>query len=160
VGIEATQKYAKWEMDMENAIKRFERLDFEDGYDTAKNKTFKRPNTKAKEGGSLYVENTDLEPMSVIRADDVETYLRTVTYDQKINRLMTKYLARLKWLPLHRRFEIFNDATESYFKIKEANVKNQEKLLEKIHAKGTAIIPHDHYEQLDEFKRIMGSYYI
>ena len=55
----------------------------------------------------MYVENTDLEPMSVIRADDIETYLRTVTYDQKINRLMTKFLARLKWLPLYRRFEIF-----------------------------------------------------
>ncbi len=109
---------------MENTIKRFERLDFEDGYDTAKNKTFKRPNTKAKEGGSLYVENTDLEPMSVIRPDDVEIYLRTVTYDQKINRLMTKYLARLKWLPLHRRFEIFSDAIESYCKIKDGNVKN------------------------------------
>ena len=116
-------------MDIENAIKRFERLYFEDGYDTGKNKIFKLPNTKAKEGGSLYVENTDLEPVSVIRADDVVIYLRTVTYGQKINRLMTKYLARLKWLPLHRSFEIFNDATEFYFKIKEANVKNQEKLL-------------------------------
>jgi hypothetical protein len=108
----------------------------------------------------LYVENSDLDPMSVVRPDDVETYLRTVTYDQKINRLMTKYLARLKWLPLYRRFEIFSDAIESYFKIKELNVKNQEKLLEKIHTKGTAIIPNDHEDQLDEFKRIMGSYYI
>lgn len=43
---------------MENSIKRYERLDFDDGYDSAK--TFKRPNTKAKEGGSLYVENSDL----------------------------------------------------------------------------------------------------
>ena len=84
MGIEATKKYATWEVDMENAIKRFERLDFEEGYDTAK--TFKRPQTKAKEGGSLYVENTDLEPMSVIRPEDVEVYLRTVTYEQKINR--------------------------------------------------------------------------
>ncbi len=131
---------------MENAIKRFERLDFDDGYDEAKNKTFKRPNTRAKEGGSLYVENTDLEPMSVVRPDDIESYLRTVTYDQKINRLMTKFLARLKWLPLYRRFEIFNESIESYFKIKEANIKRQEKLLEKIHTKGTAIIPHDHDE--------------
>jgi hypothetical protein len=122
VGIEATQKYAKWEMDMESSIKRFERLDFDDGFDTAK--TFKRPNTKAKEGGSLYVENTDLDPMSIIRQDDIETYLRTVTYDQKINRLMTKFLARLKWLPLYRRFEIWSDAVESYAKIKEGNVKN------------------------------------
>ena len=95
-----------------------------------------------------------------LRPDDIESYLRTVTYDQKINRLMTKFLARLKWLPLYRRFEIFNESIESYFKIKEANIKRQEKLLEKIHTKGTAIIPHDHDEQLEEFKRIMGSYYV
>lgn len=50
---------------MENAINRFERLDFDDGYEGTK--TFKRPNTCAKEGGSLYVENTDLPPMSIIR---------------------------------------------------------------------------------------------
>lgn len=58
VGFEATQKYAKWEYDMENSFKRYERLDFDDGYDTAI--PANRPNTKAKEGGSLYVENSDL----------------------------------------------------------------------------------------------------
>ena len=124
VGVEATHKYAKWEYDMENSIKRYERLDFEDGFDQAK--TFKRPNTKAKEGGSLYVENSDLEPMSIIRQDDVEVYLRTVTYDQKISKLMTKFLARLKWLPLYRRFEIWSDSVESFNKIKEANIQRQE----------------------------------
>jgi hypothetical protein len=36
VGIEATQKYAKWEYDMENSINRFERLDFDDGYEASK----------------------------------------------------------------------------------------------------------------------------
>jgi hypothetical protein len=58
VGHEATMKYARWELDMENAIKRQERLDFDDGFDTAIPSN--RPNTKAKEGGSLYVEVTDL----------------------------------------------------------------------------------------------------
>ena len=65
---------------MENAIKRYERLDFDDGFDTAK--PVNRPNTKAKEGGSLYVENSDLEPMSIIRQDDIDVYLRHVTYEQ------------------------------------------------------------------------------
>lgn len=51
-------KYARWEMDMENAIKRQERLEAEDGFDGAI--PANRPNTKAKEGGSLYVEVTDL----------------------------------------------------------------------------------------------------
>ncbi len=73
---------------------------------------------------------------------------------------MTKFLARLKWLPLYRRFEIWSDAVESYAKIKEGNVKAQEKLLEKIHTKGTQIIPPDHEEQMEEFKKIVASYYI
>jgi len=45
---------------------------------------------------------------------------------------MSKYLARLKLLPLYRRFEIWIDAVESYNKIKEANLSRQEILIEKI----------------------------
>lgn len=143
---------------MENSINRFERLDFDDGYEGSK--TFQRPNTRAKEGGSLYVENTDLEPMSIIKQDDIEVYLRTVCYDQKVNKLMTKFLARLKWLPLHARFDIWNETVESFCKVKENNIHRQEKLLEKIHAKGTAIIPPEQHEQQEEFKKILGSYYV
>jgi hypothetical protein len=58
VGHEATFRYGKIEYDMENAINRFERLDGDDDFDAAA--TWSRPNTKAKEGGSLYVENTDI----------------------------------------------------------------------------------------------------
>ena len=48
---------------MENAIKRYERLDFDDGFDNANPQN--RPNTRAKEGGSLYVENSDLVSSAV-----------------------------------------------------------------------------------------------
>jgi hypothetical protein len=70
----------------------------------------------------LYVENTDLEPMSIIKQDDVEIYLRSICYDQKINRLMSKFLARIKWLPLQARFDIWNETVESYCKIKDLNI--------------------------------------
>jgi hypothetical protein len=58
IGHEATFKYGKIEYDMENALNRYERLNGDDGFDSAP--TYPRPNTKAKEGGSLYVENTNL----------------------------------------------------------------------------------------------------
>ena len=58
MGHEATFKYGKLEYEMENAMNRADRLDAEDDFDQAP--TFPRPNTKAKEGGSLYVENTEL----------------------------------------------------------------------------------------------------
>jgi hypothetical protein len=73
--------------------------------------------------------------------------MRTVCYDQKINRVTSKFLARLKWLPLQARFDIWNDTVENFCKVKELNIKRQEKLLEKIHTKGTAIIPPDQHEQ-------------
>ncbi len=60
--------------------------------------------------------------MSIIRQDDIEIYLRTVTYEQRINRLMTKFTARLKWLPLYRRFEIWVDAIDHYNKIRSINM--------------------------------------
>ena len=50
--------------------------------------------------------------MSIIRRDDIEVYLRSVTYDQRVNALMSKFLARIKWLPLYRRFDIFIDAVD------------------------------------------------
>ncbi|CDW83349.1 UNKNOWN [Stylonychia lemnae] len=102
IGHEATFKYGKMEYEMENAMNRCDRLEGDDDYDAALN--VQRPNTKAKEGGSLY------EPISSLRRDDIEVYLRTVTYEQKIQKLVSKYLARLKWMPLYKRFEIFQDA--------------------------------------------------
>jgi hypothetical protein len=58
VGHEATFKYGKIEYDMENSMQRHERLNGEDDFDTAM--TWARPNTKAKEGGSLYVEKEEI----------------------------------------------------------------------------------------------------
>lgn len=58
IGYEATFKYGKIEFDMENAMSRSDRLNADDDFDAAP--MWGRPNTKAKEGGSLYVENTEL----------------------------------------------------------------------------------------------------
>jgi len=35
---------------------------------------------------------------------------------------MSKFLSRLKWLPLYRRFDIWIDAVEAANKIREANL--------------------------------------
>jgi len=58
LGAEATWKYGKIEQELENALNRFDRLDGEDDFKSAAN--WPRPKTKAKEGGSLYVEDTDI----------------------------------------------------------------------------------------------------
>ena len=91
--------YGKLEYNLEQAMNRHERLSQDDGYDGAKPQN--RPHTKAEDGdGNLYVENDLIKPQSLIREDDVEVYLRGVSYKSKLLKVMNKFLSRLKWLPL------------------------------------------------------------
>lgn len=71
----------KLQMEKELCIKRAQRLEGPD--DFAKAKVHKRPSTKAKVGGSLYVENLHPPPISAIRQDDIEVWLRRQTYLNK-----------------------------------------------------------------------------
>jgi hypothetical protein len=73
-------------------------------------------------GGTLYVEIKDLPAQSCIRADDIEVYLRHVAYSTKINKLVNKFMARLKWLALSERFTIFDATVDRYFEIRNQNI--------------------------------------
>lgn len=75
-----------------------------------------RPSSKSGQNeGTLYLEIKDLPPHSSIREDDIEVYLRHITYSEKINKMVNKWLARLKWMPLSKRFEIFDKMIDKYF---------------------------------------------
>jgi hypothetical protein len=79
-----------------------------------------RPTSKAKKNeGTLYVEIKDMPAQSSIRQDDIEVYMRHVVYEGKINKLVNKFMARLKWMPLSERFDIFESSVAKYFKIRE-----------------------------------------
>jgi len=102
-------------------MNRVERLQQEDYYDQAIPQN--RPNTKAELGeGSLYVENVDLEPQSLLREDDVEIFTRSTTYRNKVSKLVNKFMSRLKWLPLLHRYNIYEKAIESKHDQKQANI--------------------------------------
>lgn len=95
-------------------MNRAERLSQEDFFDQAQ--PHNRPHTKADTGeGSLYVENVDLEPQSLLREDDIEIFTRSVSYRNKVNKVANKFMSRLKWLPLQHRFEIYEKALHSKF---------------------------------------------
>lgn len=98
-GPDATLLYGKLQFNLEQSIMRHDRLNQIDYFDSLK--THQRPTTRADiSGGALYVENIDLAQQSLIREDDIEVYTRGVTYRNKINRVMNKFLSRLKWLPM------------------------------------------------------------
>ena len=121
-GKDAVFLFGKVEYSIEQAMNRVERLQQEDYHDVAL--PGNRPNTKAELGeGSLYVENVDLEPQSLLREDDVEIFTRSTTYRNKTCKLMNKFMSRLKWLPMLHRYNIYEKAIESKNNQKEANIK-------------------------------------
>jgi len=104
-------------------MQRFDRLNQDDSYDEGKPEN--RPGTKAELGsGSLYVEKVDLLPQSLIKEDDVEIYIRGVTYSNKVSKVVNKFISRLKWLPLEKRYEIFEKAIQANFAQKQLNIEH------------------------------------
>lgn len=78
--------------------------------------------------------------MSLIREDDIEVYLRGVTYRNKINRVVNKLMSRLKWLPMQKRYDIFEEAVTKHQSIKKNNIKKQILLQDKIKASSESYI--------------------
>lgn len=98
----------KMQMEIELCVKRYQRLQGHD--DFARAKVHKRPSTKAKVGGSLYVENLHPPPISSIRQDDIEVWMRRQTYLNKCFRVFYKLIDKLKWIAMQSRFEIFEES--------------------------------------------------
>mgnify|MGYP006091531913 CR=1 FL=1 len=140
-------------------MKRGQRLEVDDDYTRGLHPEL-RPTSKAKKNeGTLYVEIKDLPAQSAIRADDIEVYLRHVAYAGKINKVVHKFLARLKWMPMCSRFEIFEAVADRYFFIREENLKGQARLLEDIDADARE----SHLstsELVDELKKIRANAHI
>lgn len=42
--------------------------------------------------------------------DDFEIYLRAQTYETKLSRTIQKFVNRIKWLPITKRYQIFKEA--------------------------------------------------
>jgi hypothetical protein len=57
-----------------------------------------------------------------VREDDIEVYIRGVAHKNKINKLVNKYMSRLKWLPQKAKFDIFENSIIDYFATKNANI--------------------------------------
>lgn len=50
----------------------------------------------------------------MIREDDVEIYMRGVSYRNKVSKVANKYMSRLKWLPMQHRYAIMEKAHEAF----------------------------------------------
>lgn len=81
----------------------------------------------------LYIENTEYRSVnSAIRQDDFEVYLRQKTYKNKLNRLASKLINKLKWLPYSRRYDIWQESREIIYEYRQASVSELSKLQQRI----------------------------
>ena len=108
---EATFMYGKLQYNLEQAIARCDRLSQDDYYDRAKPEA--KPSTRV-DDSSVYTENFDIPPQSLIREDDIEVYVRGTTYRNKINKTVNKLISRLKWLALDQKYAIMESAISCY----------------------------------------------
>ena len=93
-------------------MKRYERLTIEDDYKIEETKGFNRPSTKPRSSefsSTMYKEQPRKAALSCLRLDDFEIYLRSITYEKTLSRPMQKFVAKLKWLPITAKFDIFKE---------------------------------------------------
>jgi hypothetical protein len=106
--------YAKTQFELENAVKRHQRLTGNDHFLTSE-----RPR---QEEGSSYADEGVRPPLSALRSDDIEVYWRIVTYEEKITRKAERLIQRAKWLPFSHRFEIYEDAVDYFQELRVKSV--------------------------------------
>jgi len=75
-GVRLNSTYAKIQFELENAVKRHQRLEGHDHFST--------PERPQQEEGSSYADDGSRPPISAIREDDIDVYLRVATYQEKI----------------------------------------------------------------------------
>ena len=125
--------YGKIQFELENAVKRYTRLDGDDHFLT--------PDRPQQEAGSSYADDGVRPPLSAVRADDIDVYLRVTTFEEKITRKAERFIQRAKWLPMRHRFDIWQDHIEYVHKQLRGNsLQEQKDFLVKIQEKGQALI--------------------
>ena len=80
-------------------------------------------NASELKNATLYVEKKDLKAQSLIREDDIEVYIRGVSYKNKVARIVNKFLSKAKWIPLKHKFSIYERALKAHQTLKIDNIK-------------------------------------
>ena len=113
-------------------MKRYTRLDGDDHFLTPD-----RPEQKA---GSSYADDGVRPPLSALRADDIDVFLRLAVYEEKTTRKAERFIQRAKWVPLSHRFDIYQDSVEYFQQLRNSSIKEQKDFVVKIQEKGDELI--------------------
>jgi hypothetical protein len=132
VSLKFSPALSKVQFEQENCVKRGQRLEGDDHFGSHVD--------VATEESSSYNEAPDAETQSAIRTDDIEVYLRYLTYEEQTTRLARKFLHRCQLLPLQHRHEIFRDSAHEYQKLRNQSIQAQLNHTEAVRVRGKLII--------------------
>lgn len=117
---------------MENAVKRYQRLEGTDHFLT--------PEKPSQKDESSYQDVGNRPPLSTLRVDDIDVYMRIVNYEEQSTRKTEKFIQRAKWTPLSHRFEIYKDHVHYFQKLRNESLERQRNEVESIKEKGEQLI--------------------
>lgn len=123
---------SKVQFELENAVKRWGRLEGDDHFLTPD-----RPEQKA---GSSYADDGVRPPLSALRADDIDVYLRLATYEEKITRKADRFIQRAKWVPMAHRFHAYQLSIKYFQDARSRAMAAQDKFIGEVREKGDALI--------------------
>jgi hypothetical protein len=107
VSIKFTPGYSKIQFELENSVKRYQRLEGEDHFST----TEPRPK-RYEPNGTINKDDLDTEERliksSSLRIDDIDVYWRVVGYETKCNKGLDAFVQRSKWAASAHRFDIYS----------------------------------------------------
>jgi hypothetical protein len=108
VSLKFSPNYSKLQFELENAVKRWQRLDGEDHFAT------KEPRPQRVEpNGEISPDDLMVEKLPKycsLRIDDLDVYTRINGYEEKCLRAAEKFVNRSKWASMSHRFEIYTMA--------------------------------------------------
>ena len=61
--------------------------------------------------------------------------MRAVSHKNKLLKTVNKFLSRVKWLSLAKRYDIYENAVTSYFNQKKRNVDRQQDMCQRVESK-------------------------
>ena len=138
VSLKFSPIYSKLQFELENAIKRYQRLDGEDHFATDE----PRPQ-RLEPNGEISPEDLNAESLPKqcsLRIDDIDIYQRIVGYEEKCNRSAEKFINRTKWVPMAHRFDVFTQTQEYFQEHRLESIDRQKAYADRLEQKATYLI--------------------
>ena len=112
-----TKKLAEIHKDLDDCVSRFERLRYDEEYEGARI----RPSPKTEDGTNLFHEEPVIK-FSNIAKDDLQKYIENKVEELKNNRIIDRFISRIKWMWVGQRIELWKLSIKYFSNLEERSI--------------------------------------